>query len=89
MRKLQVWARFPILIGLSRSSLGLGQTKAGPTPSPKGAAEYFIDLKNGATIPEKTDHSFRSPRDGRGTGGLGKGKLRTPPSADRYGPSAA
>ena len=47
-----------ILIGLSMTSLGLGQTKAGPTPSPKGAAEYFIDLKNGATIPEKTTIHF-------------------------------
>jgi hypothetical protein len=28
-----------------------GQTKGGPTPSPAGAAVYFIDLKNGDTLP--------------------------------------
>jgi hypothetical protein len=35
----------------------LGQTTGGPTPSPPGAAVYFVDLKDGATIgPVTTIH---------------------------------
>jgi Domain of unknown function (DUF4399) len=35
-----------------------GQTKVGPTPSPAGAAVYFIDLKNGDTLPPKVTIHF-------------------------------
>jgi hypothetical protein len=34
--------------------LALAQQKGGPTPSPAGAAVYFVDLKDGATIPPKS-----------------------------------
>jgi peptidoglycan hydrolase-like protein with peptidoglycan-binding domain len=30
-----------------------GQTKGGPTPSPPGAAVYFVDVKDGQTLPAK------------------------------------
>ena len=56
--KIAGLSAFSVLIGLSMTSVGFGQTKAGPTPSPKGAAVYFIDLKNGATIGEKTTVHF-------------------------------
>jgi hypothetical protein len=35
-----------------------GQAKGGPTPSPAEAAVYFIDLKNGDTLPPKTTIHF-------------------------------
>ena len=56
--KIAGLSAFSVLIGLSMTSVGFGQTKAGPTPSPKGAAVYFIDLKNGATIAEKSTVHF-------------------------------
>jgi hypothetical protein len=34
--------------------VALAQDKGGPTPSPAGAAVYFVDLKDGATIAPKT-----------------------------------
>jgi Domain of unknown function (DUF4399) len=44
-----------VLICLATSGVAYGQAKAtgGPTPSPAGAMVYFIDVKNGATIPPK------------------------------------
>ena len=47
------------LTGLAPGSVALAQTNAtgGPTASPAGAAVYFIDLKDGATIgPQTTVH---------------------------------
>jgi hypothetical protein len=47
------------LTGLAAASVVLAQTNATgvPTPSPPGAAVYFIDLKDGATIgPQTTVH---------------------------------
>ena len=35
------------------SAVAYGQAKGGPTPSPPGAAAYFIDLKNGDTLGPK------------------------------------
>ncbi len=46
------------LICLAACPPSFAQTAAGPTPSPKGASVYFIDLKNGATIPEKSTIHF-------------------------------
>jgi Domain of unknown function (DUF4399) len=34
------------------------QTKGGPTPSPPGAAVYFVDIKEGATLPPKPTIHF-------------------------------
>jgi hypothetical protein len=47
------------LTGLAAGGVALAQSPAtgGPTPSPPGAAVYFIDLKDGATIgPQTTIH---------------------------------
>jgi hypothetical protein len=54
------WALVALLTGVAASGVALGQTKAtgGPTPSPAGAAVYFIDLKDGATIAPKTTIHF-------------------------------
>ncbi len=41
-----------ILAGAARSQTG------GPTPSPPGAAVYFIGLNDGDTLPTKVDDSF-------------------------------
>ena len=35
-----------------------GQTKGGPTPSAPGAAVYFVDIKEGATLPTKPTIHF-------------------------------
>src|SRR5262249_17354085 len=45
------------LICVAASGIAHGQAKPGPTPSPAGAAVYFIDLKNGDTLlPKATIH---------------------------------
>lgn len=46
------------LICIAASGIAHGQTKVGPTPSPEGAAVYFIDLKNGDTLPSKATIHF-------------------------------
>src|SRR5450432_4021041 len=54
----------PGLVGLLMSltvggaAFGQSPTAGGPTPSPAGAAVYFIDLKDGATITPKTTLHF-------------------------------
>jgi Domain of unknown function (DUF4399) len=40
------------------SGIAYGQARGGPTPSPAGAAVYFIDLKNGDTLPPKATVHF-------------------------------
>jgi Domain of unknown function (DUF4399) len=35
-----------------------GQARGGPTPSPPGAAVYFVDVKDGATLPPKPTIHF-------------------------------
>ncbi len=49
-----------LLMALAASQAALGQAGAtgGPTPSPPGAAVYFVDLKDGATIGPKTTIHF-------------------------------
>jgi hypothetical protein len=51
------WA-FVALLSVSGAALGQTNAAGGPTPSPPGAAVYFIDLKDGATIPPKTTVHF-------------------------------
>jgi hypothetical protein len=54
VRKVAFW---PLLLLTSLTAgAAAAQTKpaGGPVPSPSGAAVYFIDLKDGATIPPKT-----------------------------------
>ena len=43
----------PLLVQLAASGAALSQPRpaGGPTPSPPGAAAYFVDLKDGATLP--------------------------------------
>src|SRR5215210_329340 len=41
-----------LLLGLGPGAVA--QEKVGPTPSPPNAAVYFVDLKDGATIPPKS-----------------------------------
>jgi hypothetical protein len=43
-----------LLIGSALGGAASSQPTGGPTPSPPGSAVYFIDLKDGATIPPKT-----------------------------------
>src|SRR5688572_27582846 len=35
-----------------------GQTKGGPTPAPAGASVYFVDVKDGQTLPAKARIHF-------------------------------
>lgn len=46
------------LICIATFGAAHGQTKVGPTPSPAGAAVYFVDLKNGDTLPSKATIHF-------------------------------
>ena len=46
------------LICVATSGIAYSQTTGGPTPSPAGAAVYFIDLKTGATLPPKATIHF-------------------------------
>jgi hypothetical protein len=46
------------LICVAASGIAHGQAKGGPTPSPAEAAVYFIDLKNGDTLPPKVTIHF-------------------------------
>ena len=43
---------------LALSGAAVGQTTGGPTPSPPGAAVYFIGLKDGDTLPTKATIHF-------------------------------
>jgi hypothetical protein len=49
-----------LMMGMTASGAALAQAAAtgGPTPSPPGAAVYFVDLKDGATIGPKTTVHF-------------------------------
>jgi hypothetical protein len=49
-----------LLIHLVGSGMAISQSPptGGPTPSPQGAAVYFVDLKDGATLPTKTTIHF-------------------------------
>ncbi len=47
-----------LLICVATSGAAYSQAKGGPTPSPAGAAVYFIDLKNGETLPPKATIHF-------------------------------
>jgi Domain of unknown function (DUF4399) len=42
---------FLICIATSGAAYSQAKVRGGPTPSPAGATVYFIDLKNGATLP--------------------------------------
>src|SRR5215470_8142621 len=47
-----------LLTFIAASGIAHGQIKVGPTPSPEGAAVYFIDVKNGDTLPSKATIHF-------------------------------
>jgi hypothetical protein len=49
-----------VLICIAAAGAAYGQAKpgGGPTPSPAGAAAYFIDIKDGATLPAKATIHF-------------------------------
>ena len=46
------------LICVAASGIAHGQAEGGPTPSPAGATVYFIDLKNGDTLPPEATIRF-------------------------------
>ena len=47
-----------LLATLAVSPLAQAQTRGGPTPSAPGAAVYFVDIKDGATLPTKPTIHF-------------------------------
>jgi hypothetical protein len=47
-----------ILGALAAGGPAGAQTKGGPTPSPPGAAVYFVDIKDGATLPTRPTIHF-------------------------------
>jgi hypothetical protein len=52
------WGILSLFISLAASGTAYCQAKGGPTQSPSGAAVYFIDITNGATIREKSTIHF-------------------------------
>jgi hypothetical protein len=51
--KMIVSGAFSSLIWIAASGAAYSQANGGPTPSPPGAAVYFLELKNGDTLPPK------------------------------------
>ena len=47
-----------VLLAAVVSDLAQAQTKGGPTPAAPGAAVYFVDIKEGATLPTKPTIHF-------------------------------
>jgi hypothetical protein len=47
-----------VSIGAGGGALAQAQRSGGPTPASRGAEVYFIDLKDGATVPSKLKLSF-------------------------------
>jgi hypothetical protein len=47
-----------ICVATSGGAYCQANASGGPTPSPQGAAVYFIDLKDGATLPPKSTIHF-------------------------------
>ena len=47
-----------VLAGVTLSDVAGAQTRGGPTPSAPGAAVYFVDVKDGATLPTKPTVHF-------------------------------
>ena len=58
--------------------------KGGPTASAPGAEVYFVNLKDGATVPAKLTIHFGLRNMGVGPAGLGSPAHRSPSSADRH-----
>jgi peptidoglycan hydrolase-like protein with peptidoglycan-binding domain len=52
------FAAFILLALTAGVGSAYGQTKGGPTPAPAGAAVYFVDTKDGQTIPAKVKIHF-------------------------------
>jgi len=51
-------AGLTLVAAVTACGLAAAQTKGGPTPSAPGAAVYFVDLKDGATLPTKPTIHF-------------------------------
>ena len=81
----------PLLVQLAASGAALSQPRpaGGPTPSPPGAAAYFVDLKDGATLPTTATISFRPARHGSGAGRLRSPEFRPPSLIGRCRAAAA
>ena len=58
----KTFATFTVSLVVSLATSGLAKSQpaptGGPTPSPPGAAVYFVDLKDGATLPPKATIHF-------------------------------
>ncbi|SFM49500.1 DUF4399 domain-containing protein [Methylobacterium pseudosasicola] len=50
--------RAALVLLLATSTVIAQERKGGPTPSPAAAAVYFVDVKNGSTLPPKTTIHF-------------------------------
>jgi len=61
-----------VLAAVSAGGAAFAQTKGGPTPSPPGAAVYFVDIKDGATLPTKPTIHFGLRNMGVAPAGLDK-----------------
>src|ERR1700737_5525544 len=62
-------------IGALACGVALGQRTGGPTRSGPGAEVYFVDLKDGATVPAKVTLYFGFRNMGGAPAGSGRGDL--------------
>src|SRR5918996_2893474 len=46
------------LLAVAASHTASAQTKGGPTPAPQGAGVYFVEIKDGATLPTRPTIHF-------------------------------
>src|SRR5262245_21232049 len=58
LRPIAPLAGFAIMAALGTSAMAQAPAKGGPTPSAPGAAVYFVDIKEGATLPPKPTIHF-------------------------------
>jgi hypothetical protein len=49
---------FLMCVAVAGAAYGQAKSGGGPTPSPAGAAAYFVDVKDGATLPAKATIHF-------------------------------
>src|SRR5262249_34696038 len=82
-------AGLAMIAALGSSAMAQAPAKGGPTPSAPGAAAYFVDIKDGATLPPQPTHPRGPAKRGRGAGRPGARKSRPPPPVGRRAAPAA
>ena len=78
-----------LFVGAFSGAVHAQDGKGGPTPSPAGAQVYFVDVKDGDTIPTKATVHFGLRGMGVAPAGSDRANAGHHHLADRYRPAAA